>query len=291
MAIRIQNCYTFFLVARTGSMQAAAQELNVTPGAISQRIKDIEEQNGRRLFDRSRKGITLTEAGRSLWEDISAPFLSIENAYHDHFARGSGTGIRICAAPGFAYSVLVPRLGDFTDSHPDIRITIETSDRLADLRSDPIDLAIRHGLGEYPGLTTKWLASPELIVVASPELLEKHGGITTPADCLNYALLGTSCTIDWKMWFRAQGVDDSSARTGTLFEDDYLIIKAAKQGQGIGLINDVLVKDELEDGSLIKVLDATWPMKFAYYAVGLPAVFERPAIRNFTKWLEQISAE
>lgn len=289
--MRIQDLHTFFVVARSGSMQAAADELRVTPGAISQRIRMIEEQSGKRLFSRSRKGIELTRAGDVLWQDVNSAFSTLEATQSRHFEGNTSTRIRISTAPAFALSVLVPRLGDFTDLHPSINISIETDERLVDLRSEPVDIALRHGLGSYPGLEASWLSSPELIVVASPELLARVGPIKTPMDCLRFSLLQNSSAIDWPLWFKAMGVDAGNARLGAAFREDSLIVKAATKGQGIALLNDTYAKEQLESGELIKALDATWPTEFAYYAVALPETFQRPVIKQFVDWLKTISAK
>ncbi len=293
MTMRLQDIYTFFVVTRAGSMQDAATEIGVTPGAVSQRIKAIEERSGNRLFSRSRKGIALTRAGEALWSDVSEAFSAIEAAHERHVAPAPAAQIRISAAPTFAYACLVPRLGEFTNAHPQVRITIETDHRMADLRTEPIDLAIRHGLGEYAGLTSQWLSSPELIVVGSPELLAGGKPIDSAVDCLAYPLLRDTETVcsDWHLWCKARGIDVEKARFGPAFKDDFLILKAAVQGQGLALIHDVYVHEELFRGDLIKACEAAWPTHFAYYAVALPDTFERPAVRTFVQWLKSVSQE
>jgi LysR family glycine cleavage system transcriptional activator len=174
MPLPIRDLYTFFVVARAGAMQAAARELGVTPGAISQRIRSIEKHHGKRLFVRSRDGISLTVSGKSLWKEVEGAFARIEASHRRHFCKNGQTTLRISAAPTFAHSFLVSNLASFNQVHPAIKLSIETDDRLVDLRSEPIDLAIRHGLGAYPGLRSDWLCAPELIVVGSPTLLESQ---------------------------------------------------------------------------------------------------------------------
>jgi LysR family glycine cleavage system transcriptional activator len=267
----------------------AARELGVTAGAISQRIRSIEEQYGSRLFTRSRNGVALTKSGAAFWQDIRDAFTSIETAHAAHFIPPSAPVIRINAAPTYAYSSLVSSLGKFQASHPNVRLSVETEDRLVDLRSEPVDLAIRHGLGTYPGLISVWLCSPELIVVANSKLLERDGPIRSPADCLKYPLLPDSTGNDWSLWFQAQGLDDGNARYGTAFKDDFLTVKAAIDGQGLALLNDVYVREDLVAGRLIRALDISWPTKFAYYAVGLPETFQRPLVGALVRWLQSRS--
>lgn len=290
MRLRIQDLYTFYIVARSGSMQDGAHELGVTPGAISQRIRALEDRHGQRLFHRTRGGITLTPSGQVLWQEVSTGFATIEAAHQRHFSRTPAGVLRISAAPSFAHSFLVASLGAFTAAHPKARITLETEDRLVDLRREPIDLAIRHGLGRYPGLHAEWLCAPELILVASPDLLSSHPPVTTAADCLNLPLLPDETGRDWALWFAAQGVDDHTAKYVTAFKDGFLTVKAAVGGQGLALLNDIYVREELADGRLVQLLGGSWPTRFAYYAVGLPGTFQRPLLKTFLKWLHNALA-
>lgn len=285
MPLPIRDLYTFFIVARSGAMRAAAQELGVTPGAISQRIKGIEERHGKRLFTRSRDGVELTPSGDALWRELEAAFTQIETSHARRFGEGGEATLRISAAPTFAHSFLISNLASFNAAHPAIKLSIETDDRLADLRAEPIDLAIRHGLGAYPGLKSKWLCAPELIVVGSRELLDGRPPVEQPADCLRFTLLPDETGQDWALWFKGHGVGAIAPSYGTAFKDGFLTVKAAVRGQGLALINDIYVREELADGSLVRLLPESWPTRFAYYAVATPETFDRPAVRKFVKWL------
>lgn len=286
MAIRIQDLHTFHVVARAGTMQDAAHELGVTPGAISQRIRAIEDRHGSRLFKRSKTGLTLTPAGLTLQSDISASFATIEAAKKKHFSS-EGKMIRVNTSATFAHSMLVASLGRFVDAHPKIRVSVETDDRLVDLRSEPVDLAIRHGLGGYSGMRSEWLCSPELVLVASPALLEKTGPLIKSTDCLNHKLLPDATGKDWSIWFEAQGIDASKATYGPQYGNDFLTVKAVIDGQGLALLNDIYVKEGLASGQLVRALDTAWPTAFAYYAVALPETFQRPAVVTFVDWLKE----
>ncbi|WP_108819278.1 LysR substrate-binding domain-containing protein [Pseudovibrio sp. Alg231-02] len=286
MAIRIQDLYTFHVVARTGAMQDAAHELSVTPGAISQRIRAVEERYGLRLFTRSKNGIALTEAGLALQSDVSAAFSQIENANEKHFTSWKNI-VRISSSATFAHSHLVSSLGRFADAYSTIKVSVELEDRLVDLKTEPVDLAIRHGLGRYAGVRSEWLCSPELILVASPALLGKHGPLDTPNDCLRYKLLPEATGKDWLKWFKAHGVDAKGATYGTTYGNDFLTVKAAVEGQGLALLNDIYVKEALATGRLVRALDSAWPTAFAYYAVALEETFERPSVSALVNWLKQ----
>lgn len=286
MALRIQDLYTFHVVARTGAMQDAALELGVTPGAISQRIRAVEERHGLRLFTRSKNGITLTVAGLALQSDVSKAFSMIEAAHEKHLSRHSDA-IRISTSATFAHSMLVSSLGRFADAHPAIKVSVETEDRLVDLKSEPVDLAIRHGLGYYAGVVSEWLCSPELVLVASPELIGKHGPLNEPVDCLSYRLLPDSTGKDWSIWFEAHAINAKGATYGTQYGNDFLTVKAAVEGQGLALLNDIYVKESLAAGQLVRAVEAAWPTEFAYYVVALDEVFMKPSISAFVRWLKK----
>ncbi|HAT85758.1 MAG TPA: LysR family transcriptional regulator [Rhizobiales bacterium] len=286
MVIRIQDLYTFHVVARAGTMQEAAHELGVTPGAISQRIRAIEERHGFRLFTRSKNGIMLTEAGRALHSDLHDAFSRIEHANGKHFTNRENI-VRVSATTMFAHSLLVNSIGRFSDTHPAIKVSVEAEDRVVDLRSEPIDLAIRHGLGKEPGLRSDWLCSPELVLAASPLLLEKYGPIDSPHDCLKFTLLPDTTGKDWSIWFEAHGIDATNATYGTKYGNGFLTAKAASDGQGLALLNDVCVEEALATGQLIRVLDTTWPTAFAYYAVTLEETFQRPSVSTLINWLKK----
>ena len=267
-------------------MQDAASELSVTPGAISQRIRAVEERHGLRLFTRSKNGITLTKAGLALQADLGNAFSVIEAAHEKYFAT-RGNVIRISASATIAHSTLVSSLGRFAEDHPTIKVSVETDDRLVDLKSEPVDLAIRHGLGTYAGLRAEWLCSPELVLVGSPTLLAKHGSLTAPADCFQYKLLPDAAGKDWSIWFEAQGIDASHAHYGTQYGNDFLTVKAAIEGQGLALLNDIYVKEGMASGQLVRALNTAWPTAFAYYAVALEATMQRPSVSAFIRWFKQ----
>ena len=163
--------------------------------------------------------------------------------------------------------------------------SLETDNRVVDLRREPIDLAIRHGLGEYPGLETIWLMAPELIVVASPDLLGAHAPLSSPADCLAFPLLHDIDRADWQLWLRAQGVAVPRELKGPSFSDDHLLVRAAAAGQGIALVRDVYADDDLRSGRVVQPISVQWPTKLAYYAVGTSEALQKPAVRQFRDWL------
>ena len=276
----------FAEVGRYGSVKIAAERMGVTSGAISQQIKLLEERVGVILFTRERHGVRLTDAGARAHPGLLRAFDQIEATLEELEATRSRPTLTINTLPSFAASWLVPRLGRFTERHPEIELRVEASSGLVDLRRDRVDIAIRHGLGDYAGLDVQSLFALTLLPVTSPALLAKGPAISEPIDCLAYPLLQDSVRTDWTIWLKALGVeDDPRASHGPSFEDDFLLIRAAEAGQGLALIRDVHARDEIAAGRLALALDRPWPTRFAYYVVTLPdAAKRRPEIAAFVAW-------
>lgn len=281
----------FAETGRRGSVRAAAGAMGVTPGAVSQQIKLLEQRLGVVLFERGNREIHLTSAGARLHGSIVRAFDGIEAALDDLNLRQGRATLTVSTVPAFAASWLVPRLGRFTAANPDIEVRVEATASLVDLARDRVDIAVRHGLGDYPGYESRRLIAPVLLPVASPALLAGGPPIRAPADCLAHPLLQDSDRADWLLWLRAFGVEDARAERGPSFEDDVLLIRAAAAGQGIALVRDIYAREEIENGRLALAIDRPWPTRFAYYAVTRSRATERPgATASFVAWLEAEAA-
>jgi LysR family transcriptional regulator, glycine cleavage system transcriptional activator len=291
MIRRFSLLQAFVAVARTRKMKEAANQLSLTPGAVSQRIRQLEEVVGQRLFERTRTGVELTSAGTEMFAALSEPFNAIEAIDRSLGGRPSRRVV-VTTMPSFAATWLVPRLTKFSGGNPDIEVVVEASKQPVDLKREPIDLAIRHGLGNYPGLEAAWLIAPELFVVASPELLKQGPPLREPADCLSYPLLHRSDRRDWALWFEAHGVHAPQSKKGLAFSDDHLVVQAAVAGQGLALIRDIYAEESLHLKKLVRVLPGSWPVQFAYYLVGTSQALQKPAVRRFRDWvLEEAQRE
>jgi LysR family glycine cleavage system transcriptional activator len=220
-----------------------------------------------------------------MFAELAEPFRAIEAVDRGLDRRPSSRRVVVSTMASFATSWLVPRLARFAVRCPDVEIAIEASSRLVDLKREPVDLAIRHGLGRYSGLDATWLIAPELIVVASPKLLGTGAPIKSPADCREFPLLHDLSRRDWPLWFESHGVDAPQSTRGPAFSDDHLMAQAAAAGQGLALIRDVYAEDYLRSKRLIQILAVRWPTQFAYYVVTTPEALQRTAVRRFRDWL------
>ncbi len=287
----LQALRAFVEVGHRGSIKAAAQALHVTPGAVSQQMRLLEERLGLALLERERLGMRLTEAGARVHDDLSAAFRQIDQALDELASIKERQTVTVSTVASFAASWLVPRLGRFTQRHPHIEIRVEATSALVDLRRDRVDLALRHGLGDYPGLEVTALMAPVLVPVASALLLAGQPLPSQPLDCLGYPLLHDADRADWPLWLSAHGVaQDARAQRGSAFEDDFLLIRAAEAGQGVALVPESYAQEEIAAGRLVLVLDKPWPARFAYYMVTRPGMGQRPAVRAFMDWLLEEAA-
>jgi LysR family transcriptional regulator, glycine cleavage system transcriptional activator len=287
----------FAEAGRLGSMKAASRQLGVTPGAVSQQIKALEERLGIQLFKRQNRALQLTTVGERLLVELVEAFGRIETALETiNVARADRRArLVVSTTASFAATWLVPRLGRFVAQHPRTDVQIITAQELLSIDDGPgsADLAIRHGLGDWPGLQARPLLQPHLVPVGSPALLAGGPPMSEPMDCLQYPLLHDSLGADWRLWLQAMGVDHRDERVahGTRFSEAGLLIRAAIAGQGLALLRDTYVADEIAAGRLAIAFDAPWPAKFAYYIVTRADPRSRkPQVVDFSDWLVQEAA-
>lgn len=282
----------FAEVGRSGSVKDAARRLGVTSGAVSQQVKLLEARLGVVLLERLNREVRLTAEGKRLFAAVAEPFDRIEDAVEAIGRRRGSTRrvLRVSTTGSFAATWLVPRLGGFTKLHSRVDVRITTGPELVAVGagSGGADVAIRHGLGRWPNVEAVPLLRPRLVPVGSPGLLAGGPAIRVPADCLNYPLLHDSEAADWPLWLQAVGADHRDARVarGTRFSDSTLLMGAAIAGQGLALLRDTYVADDIAAGRLAVAIEAAWPAEFAYYVVTAPGVAARDATAGrFVRWL------
>jgi LysR family transcriptional regulator, glycine cleavage system transcriptional activator len=277
----------FEAAARLGSIKDAAEELAVTPGAVSQQIALLEDRIGTSLFRRLNRALELTEAGRSYFSPVRAAFRQLEEATRRVTAISDGRVLTVSAPPAFAASWLVARLGDFQLRHPGVDLRVVTSRALADFETGGIDVAIRHGLGRWKGLHAERVAAVRLIPVCSKTLLRGHPTPTRAEDLAVLPLLHDADRQDWALWFQAHGVHPipKEALSGPSLDDQMLLIQAAVSGQGVALATEILAQPELARRALVKAIDLAWPQEFAYWLVYPNATADQPKIIAFRQWV------
>lgn len=290
----------FEAAARHLSFAKAAEELRVTPAAVSHQVRTLEAYLGLRLFRRAARRVLLTEAGQMLLPDLRDGFERLEAAMaRARRLGGAGSGVlTITMSPAFAAKWLVPRLERFRERHPDIDVRIDADARLVDLAAEEVDLGIRYGPGEYPGLeTTRLFAAEEVFPVCSPRLLEGPCPLRTPADLAGHTLLhDETATLagslpTWRMWLQAAGVDIAGigidSERGLRFSASAMATQAAIEGQGVLLGRSVIVADDLAAGRLVRPFVASCPLRFGYHLVHPRHVATKRTVAVFKEWILQ----
>ncbi|MDZ4738217.1 MAG: transcriptional regulator GcvA [Rhodospirillaceae bacterium] len=284
----------FACAARHLSLSKAADELNVTHSAISHQIKALEEALGVKLFRRQGRGLRLTEAGQTYWPQVQDAFDRLADASLKLLRRRTAGPLTVTCMPSFAARWLVPHLGSFRARHPDIDVRIAADERIVDFARDDVDVAIRHGLGKWPGVSAERLLAENHFPVCSPKLLEGADPIREPSDLFKHTLLRD---YDWRgnfwaEWFKAAGVDEADLKHALSFNNSALMLQAAIAGLGVALTQQILVADDLIAGRLIKPFDLTIETEYAYWLVMPPPYRERPKVAVFRDWIiEEVTGE
>jgi len=274
----------FEAAARHLSFKEAALELNVTPGAIGQQVKNLEQELGVGLFRRMTRQIVLTEAGQALLPKVRQGFQLISAASEALKPdRNIGT-LTVSTFPSFAAKWLVPRLGRFTEHHPELDVRISAQTRLVDFLRDGVDVAVRQGEGRYPGLRSDFLLHAELFPVCSPALLEGEHPLRKPEDLRHHHLLHNQRGREWALWLKAFDVQGVNPARGTQFSDDSLALEAAIEGQGIAITREPIASADLASGVLVRPFPQSTPDLFGIYLVYPEERASVPKIAAFRDW-------
>lgn len=275
----------FEAAARHLSVKLAAEELCVTPGAVSQMVKTLEVHLGTKLFERVPRGIYLTDAGRDYLPSVRNAFRQIAEASRRVAASADVGTLTVSVTPFFASAWLVPRMASFQHAHPEIDLQIVTGSTLVDFSRSGIDLAVRHGLGRYPGLRSDRVVTVEMVVIAAPALVARLGRPHVAADLARWPQVHDADRKGWSLWFQSQGVAEVRAPRGPSFDDSGLLLKAVLSGQGAGLLPAAMVENELRSGQVVQLLDTAHMEEFAYYLVCPDNRQALPKIAAFREWI------
>jgi LysR family glycine cleavage system transcriptional activator len=280
----------FESAARHLNFSRAADELSVTPGAVSQQIQNLEDYVGVSLFKRTPKGLLLTDAAQTALPALREAFDRLAEAASLLTAAVDGRRLTLTAPPSFAAKWLVPRLKRFEESYPQVDVWLSADMDIVDFAAGEIDLAIRYGAGRYPGLELQRLLNETVILVASPELIAQNP-LEKLEDLGHHILLhdgspdaDESCP-DWSMWLAARGVRGIDGSRGPRFNQSSLVIEAAAGGRGIALAKRTLAQDDLDSGRLIAPLQIATAVDFAYYLVHPKVKGRLPQVKAFVAWI------
>lgn len=286
----LNSLRAFEVAARQLSFTKAAEELHVTPAAVSHQVKALEEHLSVRLFRRLNHMLLLTDAGKALLPGLSDGFGRL-TAAAETVREHSKTGmLTISVDPSFASKWLVPRLHRFHDMHPDTDVRICASTRLVDFAREEVDVGVRYGSGHYPGLRADCLATEEVFPVCSPTLLTDLHPLRMPDDLRWRTLLhedwaGPDSWPTWRTWLRAAGARNVDPDRGARFSFASLAIQAAIEGYGVALGSSVLVTADLATGHLVKPFAVSVPAEFGYFFVCPETTARRRKVAAFREWI------
>lgn len=270
----------FEAAARSGSFLAAAEELHLTPSAISHRIRALEDWLGLPLFERHNRLVTLTTAGADYLAEVRAALRRLETA-STRLRRVETRPLRLSVAPAIGAKWLVGQLADYPQEDPRIDFVLSTSTSLAPLTAGEADVGLRYGDPPWPGLEAYELRRETVFPVCSPALAAR---LAQPADLDGQRLLRHPL-LAWSPWFAAAGLVRPEPAEGALFEDSMMMLEAAAAGAGIALTVSLLAKPYLGAGTLVKPFDIEVADK-GFYAVVSPAAQTLPWVRHFVRWLQ-----
>jgi LysR family glycine cleavage system transcriptional activator len=275
----------FEAAARHESFTRAAAELFVTQGAVSHQVKALEQELGLKLFNRERQRLVITEAGRDYLNVVRDAFDRISLGTELLLQRQNAGVLTVSTSPDFAAKWLVHRLGHFVEAHPEIDLRVSASLHHVDFAREEVDLAVRHGEGDWPGLDAVMLCSEQLFPVCSPKLLSGRRGRVRLADVLKLPLIHTGDRSLWTRWLAAAGVDDKTAVHGPVLNRDAISIDAAINGQGVALTRTTLCAWDLINGRLVRPFAEALRLSKSYWIVCPKVVAAQPKIATFRDWL------
>ncbi len=276
----------FEAAARHGNFSAAARDLNVTHAAIGQHVRALEDHFGRSLMQRDGRGMAVTPEGRALADQLSEAFGLIATATHNLLDQSKTRAIRVAITPSFASNWLMPRIGSFWDQHPEIEVELLPSSALVDMRRDSVDVAIRYGNGQWPGVSIINLMPAGHVAVASPRYVANRR-----MDCLT-DLKGARWVLDGarveeRAWLLENGIDLDQEKV-TTFATGHLAREAVLAGLGISVQPEPIAKPYIEAGTFV-MLCAEENSALAYHILTRPEVIS--AQRDvFVKWLVKEAA-
>ena len=283
----------FEAAARHLSFSKAADELNVTPAAVSHQIKGLEDYFGVPLFRRMTRALLLTDAGQAALPLLRDGFDLLAEGAGRIATRHAGDVLTVSVGPSFAAKWLVPRLDRFRAAHSQIDVRIDANDDLADFRHDGVDVAVRYGSGAYPALRSDCLFDELVVPVCSPTLLTGAHPIRTPDDLRHHTLLHLDWRMEeeaapnWRMWLLAAGLEGIDPTRGPRFNYESMVVQAAIEGHGVALADRVLVEDDLAAGRLVMPfkLSLPGPTRFCYFLVSPESTADLPKIVAFRDWI------
>ena len=280
----------FEAAARHESFTRAAEELCVTQGAVSHQVKALEADLAIKLFNRERQRLIITEAGRDYLAVVRDALDRIAVGTERLLHRQSAGVLTVSTSPDFAAKWLVHRLGHFAEAHAGIDLRVSAAMHHVDFTREDVDMAVRHGDGNWAGLDAVQLSAEQLFAICSPKLMSGRR-LARRADILKFPLIHLDSRADWTKWLRVAGISDDNVRHGPVLNRASMVIDAAINGQGIALARTTLAAWDLINGRLERPFAEALRLSKTYWIVCPKATSNVPKIVTFRDWLLSEAAQ
>ncbi|TKT75863.1 LysR family transcriptional regulator [Aquamicrobium sp. LC103] len=281
----IDKLQAFECAARHGSFTQAARELNLTQSAVSRQIKELENQLGVALFERVRQRVLLSAAGQRFLPEVRRLLAQSEEAMLRVMTSPSASSLSLATLPAFGARWLVPRLPNFLSRNPDIALNIVSRSQPFDLEESVFDAAIHYGQPIWAHATCRYICREEILPVAAPAFLARHGGNTIKALEAGPLLHLATRPKAWADWFQSVGSQADTVYRGHRFDQFMMVIQAAIAGLGFALLPRYLIEQELRDEILQVVIDRSLPTENSYYFVVPDGRLENPLANELYEWI------
>ncbi|WP_427983489.1 LysR substrate-binding domain-containing protein [Agarivorans sp.] len=287
----LQGLYYFYMAAELGSFKAAAARLYVSAAAMSQQIRQLEERMELRLFERQHRKVVLTAEGQILYHYTQQGFRQLQDGVRQLSQDPEPNSLSLSVLPSFAQHWLVPRLGEFSQQHPELSVMLMPKDSLVDFRQERVDLCVRYGKGQYPDLQSIKLMDDHLYPVCHPLYLQQHPSLSLN-DLSSHTLIeDTRPDMDWQYWLELAGFDHRKAKASLKYQGTHMVIEGALAVQGIALVRHSLAWRYIQQGLLIKLSKVEVKPPYSYYLVAPEPYFNREKIKQFNAWISQQALE
>jgi len=292
----LNSLKAFESAGRHMSFSRAAEELHVTPAAISHQIKALESDLGVKLFRRLNRSLRLTEAGQACLPGLREAFETMVSAVDRVRAKEDWNILTISAPPAFGARWLVPRIVDFRTANPQIQVRIDPAIRSMDPGRDSVDVAIEFSQGHYSGREAQRLFGQDVFPVCSPELLTGRDPLKKPADLRKHTLIHFDAPMgdpewpNWETWLSANNVSQIDPNKGPHFTSPNFTTQALLSGHGVALMAELVVENELATGTLVKPFDISYPGDLSYWALATSMGAADDPITLFWNWITHEAA-
>lgn len=285
------NLYSFYQSAELGSFKEAAELMYISSAAVSQQIRQLEEQLEVKLFERQHRKIVLTEEGKVLHRYARQGFTALQEGVRQISLDATPNSLALSALPSFAQHWLVPRLGDFCELFPDLTVLMMPKDSLVDFAKEQVDLCIRFGPGKYEGIQSEYLMADHLYPVCHPLYLKEHS-ITSLEDIHNVRLIEDALPdMSWEHWLKVTGTKMNIAVPSLKYQGAHMVIEGALAVQGVALVRHSLAWKYIKQGLLVKIGDVEVRSSYNYWLCAPPAYFKRDKVVNFAHWIKKQTNE